>query len=233
MPLQSRRRRAGRGSGENPPAVHGNHLVGDGEDLFQPMLRQHNGEAQLPVQLLQGGNKVRCGDGVKLARGLIQQQEPGLHDHHRCQVQKLLLAAGQRVGVPVIPVLNAKIAGHFTHPAADVRLRHPQVFQPKGQLVPHLVRDNLLLRILGHKADFSGADSDVQALQRFAAIENPAIFLPVWSQLPLYEPQQRGFPTAGLAAQEGEAPPIQSQGYVIQGLFLCLGVGKAQIFDLE
>ena len=48
--------------------------VARGQGLLQPVLGQQDGGAQLPVDLSQRGQKIRGGDGVQLAGGLVQNQ---------------------------------------------------------------------------------------------------------------------------------------------------------------
>ena len=75
--------------------VHQQNPAAQGEDLLQPVLRDEDRRPQFPVDPAQGREKVRRGDGVKLARRLVQDQHRGVHRHDRRQVQQLLLSAGQ------------------------------------------------------------------------------------------------------------------------------------------
>ena len=134
------------------------------------MLNQQNGQRQLAVQLLQGGQKIARCDGVQLRGGLIQQQDIGLHHHHCGQAQQLLLPAGQGGNVALKPILDAEKACGFCYAAADDSLRQAHVFQAEGQLVPRLIGDNLLLRALGDKADAACAFALGQCGERLILI---------------------------------------------------------------
>ena len=130
------------------------------------MFRQQNGGAQLTVDLPQHRQKVRRGDGVKLAGGLVQDQHVRLHGHDGGQIQKLLLAAGQFGDILIKPPLDAEKRRHLRHAAADGGGVLPQALQPEGQLVPHLVGDDLVLRGLLDKADAGGLGALIHVLQR-------------------------------------------------------------------
>ncbi len=82
--------------GEDLPAVQDQEPVCHGQHLVQPVLCDDNGGAQIPVDAAQSGQKVRGGDGVKLARGFVENQNLGLQDHHGRKIQQLLLSAGER-----------------------------------------------------------------------------------------------------------------------------------------
>ena len=140
--------------GNHPATVHDDGAVSIGEDIFQPVLRDDNSGAKLHVDLPDGIQKVAGGNGVQLAGGFIQNQHLRLHGHDGGQIQKLLLAAGEIGHIPVEPVLNAKITGHLRHAAAHGGLITAQTFQPEGQLMPHLVGDDLVVGVLHDIADF-------------------------------------------------------------------------------
>ena len=146
----------GRVVSQNPPVFHDHAAVGGVEDVLQAMLGDKHGGAQLPVDFLHGVEKVRGGNGVKLAGGLVQDQDLGLHGHDRGQVQQLLLPAGELRHIPVKPALDAEIAGHLRHTQAHGFLVAAQALQAEGQLVPDLIGNDLAVRVLHDETDFRG-----------------------------------------------------------------------------
>ena len=197
------------------------------------MLRQHHGGAQLPVDLSQHRQKIRGGDGVQLAGGLVQNQHVRLHGHDGGQVQQLLLASGQLGNVPVKPVLDAEECRHLRHPAADGGGVHPQALQPEGQLVPDLVGDDLVFRRLLDKADAGRQRPLVHPVQRRIPEQNTALPGPVRGQGGLQLPQQRGLAAARGTAQHQERTLRHRQRQAVNGPGGLPRIGKGQIFDGE
>ena len=197
------------------------------------MLRQQDGGAQLTVDLAQHRQKVRRGDGVKLAGGLVQDQHVRLHGHDGCQIQKLLLAAGQLRHVLMKPPLDAEKRRHLRHAAADGGGVLAQALQPESQLVPHLVSDDLVFRRLLHKADAGGLCPRVHVLQRRIPEQDAARPDAVRGQRRLQLPQQRGLAAAGGAAQHHERALRHRQRQVVDGTDGLLRVGECQVFDGE
>ena len=71
--------------------------------------------------------------------------------------------------IPVEQLLQPEELRHLRHPQADGLLIQPQIFQPEGQLVPHLVGDQLAVRVLHHVADAGALVPEGQAVHRRAA----------------------------------------------------------------
>ena len=197
------------------------------------MLRQHNGGAQLAVDLAQHRQKVRRGDGVKLAGRLVQNQHIRLHGHDGRQIQKLLLPAGQLRDTLIKPSLNAEKGCHFRHAAAYGGRILAQAFQPEGQLMPHLIGDDLVFRRLLHKADAGSLCTLVHLLQRRIAEANAARADTVRGQRRLQLPQQRGFSAARGAAQHHKRPLRHGQRQIVDGADGLLRVGECQVLDGE
>ena len=195
-PAQDRPHLRGTPCAEQPPAVHDRHTAGQQEGVLQPVLRQHDRRPQLPVDFPQRRQKVcRC-NGIKLTGRFVQNEHTGLHRHDRRQIQELFLPAGQLCDILVEPCLNAEKGGHLGHPAPDGGRIISQALQAEGQLMPHLVGDNLVLRALLHKADSCALLALIQLLQRpslKADVTHPAA---MGGQYGLELTQQRGFPTA-------------------------------------
>ena len=136
------------------------------------MLRQQNCRAQLPVDFSQCGEKLGSGNGIKLTGWLVQNQQVGLQYHDRGQIQKLFLPSGQFGDVFMKPIFNSEESGHFGHPAANGGGVITQRFQPKGQFVPDLVCDKLILRVLLHETDLLTLDTLIQVVQRCSLEQN-------------------------------------------------------------
>ena len=197
------------------------------------MLRQQDGGAQLAVDLAQHRQKVRRGDGIKLAGGLVQDQHVRLHGHDGRQIQQLLLTTGQLGDVFIEPPFDAEKRRHLRHTAADGGGVLSQTFQSEGQLVPHLVGDDLILRRLLHKADAGGLGALVHVLQWCIPEQDAARPDAVRGQRGLQLPQQRGLSAAGRAAQHHERALRHGQRQVVDGADGLLRVGECQIFDGE
>ena len=118
------------------------------------MFGQEDGRSQFAVDLAEGGEEVGCGNGVKLARRLVENQNFRLEHHDGSEIQELLLPTGQLCDRLVKPFLNPEKARHFRNSAANRRRIVAEGFQPERQLVPDLVGRDLILRTLLHKAYF-------------------------------------------------------------------------------
>ena len=197
------------------------------------MLRNEDGRSQFCVDLPQGVQEIGSRNGVKLAGGFVQNQNLRLHGHDGCQVQQLLLSAGQIGNVSVEPVLNAEIAGHFRHPGAHGLLVAAQAFQPEGQLMPDLVRHDLIVRILHDEAHLRGLIPLTHIFQRNAVDADVPASLSVGRKHRFQVPQQRCFAAAAFAAEYHILPPPDGQADVGQGWPAGGRVGKGQILDLD
>ena len=117
------------------------------------MLGQKDGRTKLAVDLAEGGKEVGCGNGVELARRLVENQNFRLEHHDGSEIQELLLPAGQLCDRLVKPFLNPEKRCHFRNSAANRRRIVAEGFQAERQLVPDLVGRDLIFRTLLHKAD--------------------------------------------------------------------------------
>ena len=212
--------------------VHQQHLVGDGEHLLQPVLDQQHGQSQLVVELAKRGDEIGGGDGVKLAGRLVEDEQLGLHHHHRGEVQKLLLAAGERIRVAAEQILNAEIAGHFAHAAADDLGRQAQIFQPEGQLVPDLVGHNLVVGILQHIADLARLGALGERRLRDAAVIDFAAARAGGRERALEQPQQRRFPAARFAADDDKLAALHAQADAVDSVLRRRRIAEAHIFEM-
>ena len=71
--------------GEPPIIEHGEHIR-HGKRLLEPVLGQDNGHAELIVELSQRREKIRRGNGVKLARRLVQYEHVRMHNGSRGEI---------------------------------------------------------------------------------------------------------------------------------------------------
>ena len=224
----------GRAVCDDLPAVHHDGAVGVGENVLEPVLGDDDGRAELGVDLAHGIEKIARGDGVKLARRLVEDQYLRLHRHDGSEIQKLLLSAGERGHIAVEPVLNAEIAGHFRHTRAHGRLVAAETFEPERELVPDLVRDDLIVRVLHHEADLRGLVALGYLRERRAAEENLAAAFAVRREHRLEMAQQRGLAAAGASAEHEKFPRADAQRNAVKReLALRRGVRKGQILDIE
>ena len=198
------------------------------------MLGDDDRRAELGVDLAHGVEKIARGDGVKLARRLVEDQHLRLHRHDGSEIQKLLLSAGERGHIAVEPVLNAEIAGHFRHTRAHGRLVAAETFEPERELVPDLVRDDLIVRVLHHEADLRGLVALGYLRERRAAEEDLAAALAVRREHRFEMAQQRGLAAAGAPAEHEKFPRADAQRNAVEReLALRRGVRKGQILDIE
>ena len=188
---------------------------------------------QIPVQFFYRGNKVRSRNRIQLCGGFVQQQYLRLHDHNGGKAQKLLLSAGKGAHIPLKPVLYAKIAGHFRNPAADGICGKTQVFQPKGQLMPNLIRYDLLLRPLHDKAYAAGAFPGRKRKKVLFSQPDHAGLLSLWCQFRFQQPQQCGFSAAGSAHKRNKLSFFQRKGQILQRILFLTGVSEGQIPDCK
>ena len=156
-----------------------------------------------------------------------------LHGHDGSQIQQLLLPAGQLRHLPVEPLGNAEIAGHFRHAKTHGFLVAAKIFQPEGQLVPDLVRDDLVIGILHDKTDFCGLLPQGHLLKRLAPERNGSGALAMGHQHRFEVAQQRGLAAAGLAAQQHKFPLPDGEVHMVKGGVCRAGIGKRQIADLK
>ena len=211
--------------------LHDHHPVGGGEHILQTVFREDDGGAQLLIDLFDGVEEVRRGDGVQLAGRLVQNEHLRLHGHDGGQVQQLLLPPGEFADILMEPALDAEVAGHLRHAQAHGALVAAQALQPEGQLVPDLVGDDLAVRILHHIAD----------LAALAALIHPGelLSLKIHSARALAERRQHGFHMAherGLAAAAAPAqadilPLFDLQTYMDESFPVRVWVAEAQILD--
>ena len=154
--FQLRAHFGGRAGAKELAAVHDRDTRRKGERFFQTMFGQEDGRSQFAVDLAKRRKKIRRGNGVELARRLVENQHLRLQDHNGSEIQELLLPTGQLCDRLIKPCLDAEKRCHFRNAAANGRGIIAEGFQPERQLVPDLVGRDLIFRTLLHKADLLG-----------------------------------------------------------------------------
>ena len=117
------------------------------------MLGEDDRCAKLAVDSSKRREKVRRGNGVELARWLVEKKHRRFERHHGRQIYQLLLPARELGHGLIEPVLDAEIRRNFRHAAADRRRVQSQRLQAERQLVPDLVGHHMRVQVLQHKAD--------------------------------------------------------------------------------
>ena len=147
------RRLLRRTGGQQPPLLEHDEMIRQRHGLLQPLLRQQDREPQLLVELAQRVQESTRRDGVELARRLVQNEHIRPHDHDGGEVEHLLLPAGERLHVALKPVGNAEIARHLGDAQPHGFFVAAEALEPERELVKHLVRHDLIIRVLEHEAD--------------------------------------------------------------------------------
>ena len=129
------------------------------------------------------------------------------------------------------PALHAEKARHLGDAAADGGRIVPEALQPKGQLVPDLVGDDLVFRALLHKADALRLLALRNVGERAAVEKDRAPVDAVGRKSGLQLAEERAFAAAGKPAERDEFARAERQAHVPQGGRKLPGVGKGQAFD--
>ena len=66
------------------------------------------------------------------------------------------------------PALDAEITGHLCYTETDGLLIHAKTLQPKCQLMPHLICDDLVIRILHNVPNSGRLGPKIRIFQRFS-----------------------------------------------------------------
>ena len=209
------------------------HAVAQRQGFLQPVLTQDDRCAELAADARHGVQKIGGRNGVELGCRLVEQQYARLQRHDGGQIQKLLLPAGQSLYRAGEPLFNAEKARHLRHAAADDRRGKAEALHAEGQLVPYAVRDDLVVRLLQHKADLGGLPPRVQRGKRLAEEGDLARKAAVRRQRGLQRAQQRRFAAAGRADDREELALLHGKRDVPQGGDRLLRIGKAQVRDRD
>ena len=132
------------------------------------------------------------------------------------------------------PALNAEIARHFGDAQTHRRLIQPKAFQPERQFMPHLIRNDLMIRILHHVGDSAALRAQIQRFDRLILKQDRARLFAVRRENRLQMPKQRGFAAAGFADDRQKFAALHAQAYILQ--YRLIGAGRIteiQILDIE
>ena len=80
----------GRAGAKERSFIHDGHARGEAERFFQAVFGQKDRRAKFAVDLAEGGEEVRRGNGVELARRFVEDEDFRLQYHDRREVQELL-----------------------------------------------------------------------------------------------------------------------------------------------
>ncbi len=156
---QPRQHRAHRAVGHHPSGIEVGQTVGVAHDPLQPVLGQHNGQAQVIVEAHQGAQHVFSRLGIELAGRLIQHQNARPQRQSRGDSQPLPLAARQGMQPPVAQRRQVEQIEHLFDASAHLVRRHGGVLQGKGDLPLDTVEHGLRLRILSYEANVAAEDT--------------------------------------------------------------------------
>ena len=135
-----------------------------------------------------------------------------------------------KVDSGIIKVFNNDIQNYFTYKSPLVTA---QALQSEGQLVPDLVRHDLIIRILHDKADPSGLLPRAYLIQRRSAKADGPRPFSVGRKHRLELAKERRLAAAALAAQQQILPLRHIQRHAVKRRLLCAGIKKCQIFQME
>ena len=198
------------------------------------MLGDDHRGSQFDIDFPDSIQEIRGCNGIQLTGRLVQDQHLRLHGHDGCQVQQLLLTAGKVTYIPMEPILDTKVAGHFRNSGTHGLLVTAQGFQAKCQLMPDLIGNDLVIRILHHIADLAGLVPLGNLFHRNAVEQDLTGVLTMRRQNGFQMPQQGGLAGTGLTAEDNIFALLNRQIHVMKRVFsFCRCVRKAQIFDLE
>ena len=195
------------------------------------MLAQNNCCSEFVINSADGSEKFMRRNRVKLTCRLIQYKHTRLHYHYRSKVKELLLSARKLIGFLMKPALYSEKRRHFRHLGAYLLRFHSEAFKPERQLVPYLIRYNLIIRILHHKSDFRCLHSFAHALYRHIIIQYFTRHISVRRNRRLKHPKQSCFSAARFAANRHKLTAFYRKSNIIERVHTPCRIGKAQIFD--
>ena len=195
------------------------------------MLDEEHGQAEIPVETAERGDELGGGDRVELSRRLVEDQNLRLHDDHAREVEQLLLPAGERRRRLREPVLDPEIGRRLRHTRRDLALRHAEVLEPEYELMPDLVRDDLLLGLLHDESDRRRGAQGIEVVLLLAEERDFAGSLPERRDLPLQKPEHGRFAASRRAADRRELPGLDGEVHIPERRRRRARVGEAQIFD--
>ena len=225
------RRLLRRTGGQQPPLLEHDEVVGQRHSLLQPLLGQQDRETELLVELAQRVQKRARRDGVELARRLVQNEHVRLHDHDRGEVEHLLLPAGERLHVALEPVGNAEIARHLGDAQPHGFFVAAEALEPERELVKHLVRHDLIVRVLEHEADAPRLLGKGDVFQKCVPKAHRAAALAMRREAGLELAQEGRLAAATLAAEHRDRPLGDRERKIVERRARLPRIGKCQMFE--
>ena len=205
------------------------HAIRPGKRRVGPLLGQNHGGAGLTDDAHERVKKALGGNRVKAGGRLIKQQERGAHRHDGGKVQKLLLPAGERGDIAPEPVFNAEERRRLGDAGTNLGIRQPEVFRPERKLVPYLVGDDLCVRLLHDKADFSAVRTLPELPKRLPAIADLARCSPMRRKRRLDAAQECGLAAARAAAERDKLPCRNGERDIGKRRFISARISKGEI----
>ena len=143
------------------------------------------------------------------------------------------MTARKRSDGLIKPRLDAEETCHFGNTAANRRRVIAEGFQPKRQLVPDLVGDDLVFGTLLHEADLFGLFALVKRIEISSLKQNFSGTSAVRGKNGFELPQQRRFAAARGAAKHQKLARLDGQRQIGNCVFRLFRVSKIQAFDCK
>ena len=140
------------GAGQrHAPVVHHDHAVGL-ERLLHEVRHVDERGARRGETPHHAQDREPAAD-VEQRRRLVEHQHGGLHCQGAGDAHTLALPAGEARGIGLRIVVHGNAVQLAGHARGDLIARDPQVLRPKGNVVRHDARDDLVVRVLEHQAE--------------------------------------------------------------------------------
>ena len=170
------------------------------KDFFQTVLTDDHCHSQLPVNPGNHLQEILGCQRIQHTGWLIQNQKFRIHSHNGCQIEHLLLSAGQFICFLMKPVLHAEEACHLADPASDRGGGKRHIFKAKSQFVPDKIRHNLIVRVLLDKSNLYRGLFRRHPVYIFVMEIYGSFSCSCRSQFRLYLPEKSRLSAAGFAA---------------------------------
>ena len=133
----------------------------------------------------------------------------------------------------VIPIANSEKTANFRNLPSDNVSAFSKAFKSEGKLVPHFIRNGLIIGILHHVTDFDDSRAFIHIVNINTAVGNASLYISGRSELLFQKLQERGFSTSRFTAQKNKITAFNLEVNIIKGTSLCAVVCKIQIFDFK
>ena len=151
-------------------------------------------------------HEVLLSDGVEHRDRLVQQQHARLHHQHAGQVEQLALPARKLARLLAKPTRYAQEMAQLCNDTAHLLLRHAQVLQAKGQLMPYGVAYDLRVWVLRHVAHGCRCLGRRQLVDRRSGQQHAAATGASGAQRRHGAAHERRLAAAGSAHEHGKLP---------------------------